>query len=261
MPPTLTPPPILFLHGFTGRGDLLGDLAAAFPNRRRLAPDLIGHGQSSSPAEVEHYRMDACIDQLLAALDALGVPRCDVFGYSMGARVGLSLACAEPSRVRNLALVGGTPGLAAAAERRARVEADATLATSIESEGIEAFVDRWMAQPLFASQVRLGAEALRTQRKLRLDNDPVGLANSLRGMGTGSMPALHEELPVLGIPTWWIHGSEDPKFAAIAAEAAALMPNAQVVTVADAGHAAHLENREAVAARLRVAFNPPRFPV
>ena len=122
-------------------------------------------------------------------------------------------------------------------------------------------MDRWMALPLFASQATLGPTALAAARSQRLRNDPTGLANSLRGMGTGAMPPLFDRLDTLQTPTWWIHGSEDPKFAAIARSAAAAMPNGQVAAIADAGHAAHLENPNAVGALLAIAFNPPRFPV
>jgi 2-succinyl-6-hydroxy-2,4-cyclohexadiene-1-carboxylate synthase len=253
-------PPVMLLHGFTGDGLTMAGLRTALPTRRVIAPDLIGHGASSHPQEIEFYSMEACIAQISCAVEELGLGRIDLVGYSMGARVALSLLAAHPHAVRNLILVGGTPGLRSPAERLAREQADAELAAYIETAGLEAFVQRWMTQPIFASQSRLGATALAAARGQRLGSDPIGLANSLRGMGTGAMAPLFDDLPGLEASTWWIHGAEDEKFAAIAEESAAVMPNGQVVSVAAAGHAAHLENPAAVAAVVAMALNPPRFP-
>lgn len=255
------PPPVVLLHGFTGSAQTIAPLRGRLGDRRVLAPDLVGHGSSSSPADPRHYSMEACVAQVLAALDTLEVDRCDLVGYSMGARVGLSLTAARPERVRNLALIGGSPGLADESARTSRRAADEELADLIEADGVAAFVDRWMQLPLFASQSRLGEEALVAARAQRLRNDPTGLANSLRGMGTGAMPPLFESLGGIENPTWWIHGTEDHKFAAIADAAAEAMPSSRVAPIAAAGHAAHLENPAAVAAVLAIAFNPPRFPL
>ena len=252
-------PPLVLLHGFTGSAATMSSIAMEFDERRVLAPDLVGHGETECPADLRHCTMAACVAQVMAGLEQLGVDQCDLLGYSMGARTALSLSAAHPV-VRNLVLIGGTPGLADPSDRAARQRRDAELADLIEREGMAAFVDRWMAQPLFASQARLGAAALAAARTQRLHNDPSGLANSLRAMGTGSMPPLHDHLGELEQPAWWVHGAEDPKFAAIAEAAAGAMPHGQVVSIADAGHAAHLENPQAVAQALAIAFNPPRFP-
>ena len=238
----------------------MAGLAGSFTRRRVLAPDLIGHGLSASPGDVRLYSMAACLAQLEAALEGLGVDRCDLVGYSMGARVALSLTVSRPQFVRNLALIGGPPGLTDEPQRSARRESDTELANFIATNGVEAFVDRWMALPLFNSQERLGEKALANARTQRLANDPVGLANSLKGMGTGSMPPLFADLADVAQPTWWIHGEEDSKFAAFAQAAATAMPHGQVASIATAGHAAHLENLDAVTAVLTIAFNPPSFP-
>jgi 2-succinyl-6-hydroxy-2,4-cyclohexadiene-1-carboxylate synthase len=187
----------------------------------------------------------------VAVLDALDVDRVDAFGYSMGGRVALSVAAAAPARVRSLALVGASPGLAAAADRAARVAADEALAARLLEQGIERFVDEWMALPLFASQSRLGAAALASARAQRLRCRPEGLAGSLRGMGTGAMPPLHAALCAIGVPTLWVVGEEDAKFREIAAAAAGAMSRAEVAVVREAGHAAHLEQPVAFGALLR----------
>ena len=50
------PPPVLLLHGFTGRASTMSSLAAHFEKRRVLAPDIVGHGASDSPADLDLVR-------------------------------------------------------------------------------------------------------------------------------------------------------------------------------------------------------------
>ena len=241
-------PAVLVLHGFTGNAGSMRvatDTLAA--NHRVLAVDLVGHGESDAPHEVGPYAMDACVGQLVRVLDACAVERAALVGYSMGGRTALQLAAAHPDRVASLLLVGASAGLADASARADRVRSDEALADEIERDGVEAFVDRWMALPLFASQKRLGGDALAEARAQRLTNRAHGLANSLRGMGTGAQRPLHDGLEQLATPTCFAVGDEDAKFRAIADELAARMPRARVAVVEEAGHAAHLENPEAFA--------------
>ena len=97
---------------------------------------------------------------------------------------------------------------------------------------------------LFASQVRL-PEAVRVELQAqRLRNNPCGLANSLRGLGTGVQSSLWDRLPEVRTPTLLIAGGFDQKFAAIARAVAAAHPKAQLTLVPDAGHTVHLEQPE-----------------
>ncbi|MDW3217221.1 MAG: 2-succinyl-6-hydroxy-2,4-cyclohexadiene-1-carboxylate synthase [Acidimicrobiales bacterium] len=239
--------PIVLLHGFTGDASTMGMLAEPLASSRRvLVPDLIGHGGSTSP-HPEAYGVDEIVGQLLEMLDELGVDGAvDLVGYSMGGRVGLTLACRHPLRVRSLTLIGASAGLATEEERRDRRDADEALARSIEVDGLDAFVDRWMANPLFATQARLGEDRLAEFRAQRLRNDGAELARSLRAAGTGSMEPLHDAVPACPVPTTLVVGADDPKFQAIAEDLRRVMPDATVATVDNAGHAAHVEQPEAV---------------
>jgi 2-succinyl-6-hydroxy-2,4-cyclohexadiene-1-carboxylate synthase len=232
--------PLLLLHGFTGSSATWAPHVAAWP-ARTIAVDLPGHGQTDAPTDPARYRMAATVADLIALLDQLGVERAHILGYSMGGRVALHLAAAHPERVATLILESASPGLATQAERDARVAADKALAASIERDGIAAFVDRWEALPLWASQARL-PDAVRTGLRVqRLNNRPAGLANSLRGLGTGAQAPLHDRLADLPVPALVIAGLLDAKFTAIARAMASALPQSRLALVADAGHAVHLE--------------------
>jgi 2-succinyl-6-hydroxy-2,4-cyclohexadiene-1-carboxylate synthase len=237
--------PLLLLHGFTGSAATWAPHTLRFaPHLRTIAPDLIGHGQSDSPPDPERYRMERCVADLLALLDALHVDRADVLGYSMGGRVALHLAAAAPGRVRSLVLESSSPGIADPPERQARIAADAALANSIERDGLEAFVDRWERLPLFASQAALPAGTRARLRDQRLRNSPIGLANSLRGMGAGRQESLWQRLATLHLPALLVVGALDAKYRDIAGQMIDALPNAQMQIIPAAGHAVHLEQPE-----------------
>jgi len=234
--------PLLLLHGFTGSAATWMPLIAALPPHFRIiAPDLIGHGRSDSPPDAQRYRMERCVADLLALLDALEIARADVLGYSMGGRLALQLAVAAPERVGALVLESSSPGIADAAERHARAAADEALADSIMREGLAAFAERWERLPLFASQDVLPDDTRARLHAQRLQNDPGGLANSLRGMGTGNQESLWDRLSTLDVQTLLIAGALDAKYCALAHQMAVALPNARTVIVPNAGHAVHLE--------------------
>ncbi len=252
-------PALFVLHGFTGSCDSVAGLAAGCAaghaaghsaGRRVVRVDLPGHGGTRVPADPAAHSMEACVADLEAVAEALGIQRCAVAGYSMGARAALAWAVFRPERVRALALVGARAGFADREAREKRIAADESLADRIEAQGLEWFVDHWMALPLFASQKRLGPEALARAREARLGADPAGLAASLRGMGAGAQPALHARLPELRARTLLLVGDEDERFRVEAHDLAGRIPDARVALIPEAGHAAHLENPVATVAAI-----------
>lgn len=238
-------PVLLLLHGFTQdrRGwDWVRDgLRAIGPT---VAVDLVGHGASPKPADVAAYRMDACLAQLDALLAQLKVPRAWWVGYSMGGRVALQGAVHAPARVAGLVLVSATAGFPELEARAERIKADEALAARIPAWGIEAFVDYWMGLPLFESLGRLPRHQQLALRRARLENDPQGLANSLRGMGAGAMLPVWAHLRDVHLPALVMAGELDEKFAALARSLAAALPEAHLSILPDCGHAVPLEAPE-----------------
>ena len=238
---------LVFLHGFISSHSCWDPLALSLLERpdgsvaRILAIDLPGHGASRLKAA--KFTMEVAARSVEDVLDASQTKSCLLTGYSMGGRLGLYFGLTRSDRVRGLILESTSAGLATAEERSARKLADERLAQKIQREGVPAFVSHWEALPLFATQVKLSDQALAQQRRLRLEQNPEGLAASLRGMGTGSQPWLGDRLGSLAMPVKWIAGSEDSKFCEIAKQMHARTPRSQLAIVRDAGHAVHLEAR------------------
>jgi 2-succinyl-6-hydroxy-2,4-cyclohexadiene-1-carboxylate synthase len=235
-------PAIVLLHGFTGSGASWESLTAMLEREYRvIAVDLLGHGRTDAPHDLLRYRVEHAVADLVALIDALGVDDFALLGYSMGGRLALHLALAEPSRVRALILESASPGIAGPDERAARIRADEELADAIEREGIDAFVTRWEALALFASQLNPSLAVRGRLRTQRLANSPTGLANSLRGMGAGVPPALYDRLGELSMPALLIAGALDEKYRRLANTMQARMPHAETAIVPGAGHTVHLE--------------------
>jgi 2-succinyl-6-hydroxy-2,4-cyclohexadiene-1-carboxylate synthase len=235
-------PPLLLLHGFTGRGATWASHLPAFRRRHRtIVVDLLGHGRSDGPADPGRHAVEcqaADLATLLARLDA--IPS-DVLGYSMGARIALRLALDHPSAVRRLVLESPSAGIADAGDRAARRASDDALAATIERDGIAAFVDQWEAQPIFASQAAMSPTARRRLRAERLANRPEGLAASLRGAGQGIATPVGGELGRVRVPVLVVAGALDATGLARAKEVVAALPDARLAIVEGAGHAPHIE--------------------
>src|SRR5690606_5293673 len=235
-------PPLLLLHGFTGSGDtwapLLPALAAQY---RTVAPDLLGHGETDAPTDPGRYRMERCVEDLLGLLDALGIRRSHVLGYSMGGRVALHLALAAPERVRSLVLVGASPGIADAAERAARIKQDEELAAFIEREGVAAFVQRWEQLPLFATQQRLPESVRAALRAQRLRQRPEGGASGRGGVGGGAQEPRMGGRGQLSMPCLGVGGELDERVRQLVAEMGPRLPRVEPAVVAGAGHAVDVE--------------------
>lgn len=230
--------PVVCLHGFTGDGRDWAPVVDAFGGRPVYAPDLLGHGESEVAPQSAAHRLP---DQALALAEALALDDFDLWGYSLGGRVALTLACAQPAGIGELGLIGATPGLADPKEAAARRAADEALAQRLLTEPLADWLAAWQAKPIIATQQRIEGSARAAMQARRQAAAPQGWAASLRGAGTGAMPPLWAALGRLPMPVTLLTGAEDPKFTALATQMAQRLPQARHVVLPGAGHCAHLE--------------------
>jgi 2-succinyl-6-hydroxy-2,4-cyclohexadiene-1-carboxylate synthase len=238
-------PALMLLHGFTGSAANWTRHVETFARECTcIAVDLPGHGATASPADPSRYALERAVDDLAALCAHLGIARATWLGYSMGGRLALGIGVLTPQVVSALILEGASPGLSDPVERAARVASDEALAARLDRDGLEPFIDYWERIPLFATQEHLPAARRAALRRQRLTNNPLGLANSLRGMGQGAQPPFHDRLGEIRVPTLLLAGEEDTKFRALAREMVAAIPNARFALIPNAGHAAHFEQPE-----------------
>lgn len=234
--------PLVLLHGFTGSIDtwkmLQKQLAHSF---QLIMIDIIGHGNTESPHDFKRYSMKHSVKDMIAIFDQLKLDKVNLLGYSMGGRLALSIAILHPKRVKKLILESSSPGLKTEEERQNRRMSDDALATMIIDKGMEAFIHYWENIPLFASQKTLPQQVKEQIRLGRLKNSPLGLANSLRGMGTGSQPNWWNSLSLVDLPVLLICGKLDMKYCQIADEMNTLLPHSLVKKLEGCGHTIHVE--------------------
>ena len=103
--------PVVLVHGFASTKEVnwlhpgwVSTLTRA--GRRAIALDNRGHGASAKLYDPAAYHSAVMAEDVRALIDHLGIPRADLMGYSMGARIAAFLALAHPDRVRGV-VVGG----------------------------------------------------------------------------------------------------------------------------------------------------------
>jgi 2-succinyl-6-hydroxy-2,4-cyclohexadiene-1-carboxylate synthase len=233
---------VVLVHGFTQTHRSWDEVAGALAGRFEVVMvELPGHG-GSAPARLDFPATAAAI------AEAGGGPATYV-GYSMGGRLCLRTALDRPGLVASLVLVGASPGIEDGAARAERRRADARLAEDLAGGDTKAFLDGWLAQPLFETTTPRPADL-----EARRANPPDGLAYALRHQ-QHRHGQLGEAVPQRLLRSRaQVAGEHDAKFRALAERmAAAIGPNARTEEVAGAGHAVPLDQPGACAALIAEA--------
>jgi pimeloyl-ACP methyl ester carboxylesterase len=230
-----SPPPLLMAHG--GPGSSLGLvplIAALGAERQVIAPDMMGNGESDPP-QIRPTRIAFYADCLSAVMDKLSLPAVDLYGHHTGAQVACELAIARPDRVRRVILDGlGLFTAEARADYLARYAPP--IVPDAEGRGLQ-----WVWD--FASQITQHFPYYMKDEAHRIPGGapsppPVVMqrvADMLKGWSTYHLAyeaafahPLAERLSLLTRPTWVLEVERDP-LARYAAQAAALIPDAQRV--------------------------------
>lgn len=222
-------PPLIALHGFTFTGDQFAS-AGTMLGRTVIAPDLPGHGRS---AEVS-TRLTDVIDVVTSVVASVGAP-VPVAGYSQGARLALMTALDQSADISALVLISANAGIEDSHERARRATSDTELASRISSMPIDDFLDAWTNGGI-TSTTHLPSEDRRADMAVRRQNSSRGLAKAVIGYGQGAQPSFWHRLTDLTMPVLVISGDRDEKYSAIAERMAGVIPQSEVLAVADAGH-------------------------
>jgi pimeloyl-ACP methyl ester carboxylesterase len=193
--------PVVLLHGSPGRRQVFELLAPYLAERRVIAPDLPGFGESS--AVIPDYSFRAHAIYVADLLERLHVDRVHVLGFSMGGGVALSLVDRMSSRVASL-----------------------TLLSAIGVQEMELFGDYHLNHALHGAQLA-GISALRNlvPHDGWLDR-PYSYA---RNFFDSDQRPLRGILARVAVPTLIVHGRVDPLVPVEAAvEHARLVPQSEL---------------------------------
>jgi pimeloyl-ACP methyl ester carboxylesterase len=209
--------PIVLVHGFASNKEVNWVspgwvTALTRAGRRVIALDDRGHGASAKLYDPAAYHSAIMAEDVRALLDHLELPRADVMGYSMGARITAFLALSHPDRVRSAVLGGLGIRLVEG------VGLPDTIATALEAPSLADVSD--------PTAYMFRAFAEQTKSDLR------ALAACLRG---SRQTLSREEVGRIAVPLLVAVGSKDP-IAGSPEELAALIPGARALAIPDRDH-------------------------
>jgi proline iminopeptidase len=248
--------PLLLLHGgpaLTDYMDMLNPEAQGWRavryQQRGLTPSAVG-----GPFTVERHVADA-----VAVLDALGLDRAVVLGHSWGGHLALQLGLARPDRVAGLVIVDplgavGDGGVAemgrhlvdrlspAAVAQFGEVAARLGGPDPTDADALESLSLLWPGY--FADPA--AAPPIPPHMKTSLEAYRQTFASVAEHLASGFGDKLRE----VQVPTVFVLGDRSPMPVSQGQQSAALLPNAEVVVVPDAGHLPWHERPGCVASAL-----------
>jgi pimeloyl-ACP methyl ester carboxylesterase len=219
--------PVVLVHGTAlsqaiWRG--FGWVRALSPDRPVITLDLRGHGRSGTPHEPRAYAMELLVGDVLAVLDALGLPRVHHVGYSLGARVGFSLAAAHPDRLVSASSLGGSPRSGVGVFDRVFFPG---CVDALEAGGMPGFLQGW--------ERHSGHAVDAATRGAFLADDALALAAYMRESERD--PGVPDAVVAAsGVPLLLVAGTRDPERLRAAQHVRRLRPDAQLVELDGATH-------------------------
>lgn len=189
-------PPLVLLHGATGRGADFHDLGyveALAADFTVVTPDLRGHGANLKPRDPAAYASVRFADDVATVLDGLSIETAHLFGHSLGGRVASAAAAYHPGRLRSVSMSGASP-VVAPAETWAAMR-------DLLAQGVEAFAALFTASaplpPSLADRLTDNDAAALTAMFEHFATTPTGLDDALVPFGDRCLLVVGELDPVL----------------------------------------------------------------
>ena len=258
--------PAVFVHGLGGESLDWADVAQRLADRvDAYALDLPGFGESPMPADGD-MSLDAQARRVADVIRALGRGPVHLIGNSLGGAVATLVAAEHADVVRSLALV--SPALPDLRPRVATSQLLLALVPVLGARTLRRALHKdpeWMARQVFAfcygdpdavTEAQWAAEMAAIARRAALPYSPAVYRASLWALVFAYLQPgrrrLWRQAARVGVPTLLIYGGKDRLVdARLAARAGKTFPHAHTVLMPDAGHVAHLEFPERVAATMR----------
>ncbi|MCY4392201.1 MAG: alpha/beta fold hydrolase [Chloroflexi bacterium] len=217
-------PAILLTHGFGASSRMWEGQVEAFRDRYRIiAWDMRGHGDTDSPEDPSKYSEPATVADIAAILDACGVDSAVIGGLSLGGYMSLAFNLAHPERTDALMLFDTGPGYNNPKGREGWNQFAIRRAEAFETRGLDSLGD--------------SAEV-----KAARHRSAEGLAKAARGMLTQRDASVIQSLTAIDKPTLVATGANDQNFLAAHGYMSENIPGAMNFLIADAGHAANIDN-------------------
>ena len=217
--------PLVLIHGLGSRGEDWATLIPSFTANgfHIYAPDLLGYGRSDHP-DVD-YSISLQEDIIVRFMQAVGIPKADVAGWSMGGWVAAKLTVDHPQLVDRLVLYDS-----------AGIYFPATFDASLFTPTDRAGLDRLIAMLQPTPQPMPGFVAQASVEKLQ--RGAWVITRSVSGMFSGR-DLLDFRLRSIARPTLIVWGSKDTLIPLSVGESMHhLIPNSSMTIIDGCGHLA-----------------------
>jgi esterase len=251
-------PPLVLLHGFTGNAHQWDTFARTMTDRYRvLALDQRGHGETGWPPD-QGYSAARVREDFIAFVATLGLERLAVVGFSFGCEVAYGYAVMHPARVSRLVLVepGDPPDTPAVRAATAAFRALPTVFDSPDA-AVTSFASAGLAPAAPADELRhwvLSGLTSQPDGRWSWRVDPVLLHPDPQGRErlTHGSEMMWRLLPQVACPTLLVRGAASAHTPVDdVTRMVAVMPEARVVSVPQAGHWVPLDNPASFARLVR----------
>jgi pimeloyl-ACP methyl ester carboxylesterase len=217
-------PALLLSHGYSATSQMWqGQVEALSKKHTLITWDMRGHGQSDYPEDQAAYSEEATVADMAAILDTVGAKTAIIGGLSLGGYMSLAFHLAHPERTRALLIIDTGPGYRKDEARAGWNSTSLRTAERYETEGL--------------GRLAAGSVEMRTSTHRNAE----GLARAARGMLTQRDDRVISSLPTIAVPSVVVVGANDTPFLAASDYMAAKIPGAKKVVIADAGHAANID--------------------
>lgn len=193
---------------------------------------VVLHGNLGSPEdwlELETISGLQLDKRNLWELGALEFAHGDILlGYSLGGRLALQAAVADPTKFAAVIVISAHPGLATESDRQARLQTDANWSSLALNLPWPEFLRRWDAQEVLGPNQK---------DRMHLEKWRLAIAEGFMKWSLGRQADLRPALKSLRCPLVWITGANDAKFTNLASTAGC----GQHFPIAEAGHRVHLD--------------------
>ncbi|MFM7444401.1 MAG: alpha/beta fold hydrolase [Tabrizicola sp.] len=216
--------PILLIHGGLAHADVWSAVVAdLMTDHRVIVADTRGHGRSTNDGSA--YTYDLLGQDYLALLDAMGVDKVHLVGWSDGANIGYVLSQTAPERLASHFAHAG----------------------NVTLEGVDSAVNE---NALFGEYIGLMAADY-----ARMSSTPDGFEAFLGAVATmwgTSKPGGMEALPNITVPTLVVQSQHDEAILmSHSEEIAATIPGARLQVLPDVSHFAIMQDPAGYTAAIR----------
>jgi pimeloyl-ACP methyl ester carboxylesterase len=220
-------PAVLLSHGYSATSQMWTRQVEALKGSYRVITwDMRGHGQSDSPEDQSLYSEEATCGDMAGILRELGIGKAVIGGLSLGGYMSLAFNVRYPAMVQALMLFDTGPGYKNPAGRDGWNNTAEGRAVAFETKGLDS--------------LGRGAEVRVSQHR-----SAAGLAKAARGMLAQFDSRIIESLDGITVPTLVLVGAKDEPFLGATDYMVKKIPRATPVVIADAGHAANIDQPEA----------------